>query len=88
MSEDGSSPRSGEGREKQRIRIKYRQRVKIKRRPRGYKITRFFNKHRKNTFAYMVIGVLLTATIYMVVQVAKQRIEANQHQTRSKLRTR
>jgi hypothetical protein len=87
MSGDGESPSSGGGREKQRIRIKYRQRVKIKKRPRGYKITRLFKKHQKNVFAYLVIGVLLTATLYMVVQVAKQRIEANQHQSRSKLRT-
>jgi hypothetical protein len=87
MNEDGSRPRSGEGREKQRIRIKSKQRVKIKRRPPGFKITRLFNKHRKNVFAYLVIGVLLTATLYMVVQVAKQRIEANQHQTRMRLKT-
>lgn len=85
MSGEGENPNSGGGREKQRIRIKYRQRVKIKKRPKGYKITRFFKKHQKNVFAYLVIGVLLAATLYMVAQVAKQRIEANQHQARKKL---
>lgn len=85
MSGDGTKPSSGGGREKQRIRIKYRQRVKIKKRPRGYKITRLFKKHQKNVFAYLVIAVLLAATLYMVAQVAKQRIEQKQHQSRKKL---
>ncbi len=86
--EIGSETRSEGGREKQKIRIKYRQRVKVKKRPKGYKITRYWKRNRKNLFAYLVLIVLLGATLFMVVQVAKQQLEMNQHQTRQKLRTR
>ncbi|MFM1877048.1 MAG: hypothetical protein RL266_2785 [Bacteroidota bacterium] len=84
---DGSSkPDQGSGRHKQKIRIKYRQRVKIKRRPRGYKIQRFWKKHSKNVFSYLVLALLIGATLFMVLQVVKQQIEFNKHEKNQKLR--
>lgn len=74
-----------EGREKQKIRIKYRQRVKIKKRPKAYKLTRYWKRNRKNLFAYIVLIILLGATMFMIVQVAKQQLEMNQHKTRQRL---
>ncbi|TNF28553.1 MAG: hypothetical protein EP314_03695 [Bacteroidetes bacterium] len=73
------------GRKKQKIRIKYRQRVKIKKRPRGYKITRYWKKNRKNIFAFLILTLLVGATVYMVGQVVKQQIEHNQHNNRKRL---
>lgn len=81
-SEDSSS----DGRQKQKIRIKYRQRVKIKKRPKGYKIKRYWRKNRKNLIAYVVLAVLLGATLFMVVQVAKQQLEHRQHEKNQRLR--
>jgi site-specific recombinase len=74
-----------EGREKQKIRIKYRQRVKIKKRPKGYKLTRYWKRYRKNLLAYIVLIILLGATMFMIVQVAQQQLEMNQHKTRQRL---
>jgi site-specific recombinase len=74
-----------EDREKQKIRIKYRQRVKIKKRPKGYKLTRYWKRNQKNLFAYIVLIILLGATMFMIVQVAKQQLEMNQHKTRQRL---
>lgn len=82
--EEGSTGTSN-GRKKQKIRIKYRQRVKIKKRPRGYKITRYWKKNRKNIFAFIILSLLVGATVYMVAQVVKQQIEHNQHNNRKRL---
>ncbi len=82
--DEGNEHRHG-GRQKQKIRIKYRQRVKVKKRPRGYKITRYWKKNRKNMLAYLVLILLLGATLFMVMQVAKQQLERNQHNTRRRL---
>ncbi len=85
LDEFDSDAHSGSGRQKQKIRIKYRQRVKVKKRPRGYKITRYWKKNKKNLAAYLVLIILLGATFFMVVQVAKQQLEMNQHNTRQRL---
>lgn len=85
--DDGSSTsQSGSGRQKQKIRIKYRQRVKIKKRPKGYKIQRYWKKHSKNVVSYIVLAVLVGATLFMVLQVAKQQLERNKHEKNQKLR--
>ncbi|MBL4585678.1 MAG: hypothetical protein JKX84_01270 [Flavobacteriales bacterium] len=68
------------GREKQKVRIKYRQRVKIKKRPRGYKLKKSWKKNRKNFFAWLVLIGLLLGTLFMVVQVGKQTLEKRQHE--------
>ncbi len=73
------------GRPKQKIRIKNRQRVKIKRRPRGYKFKKYWKKNSRNFFAFLILAVLLSGTVYLVLQVIKQRIEMNQHQQRNRL---
>ena len=86
VSDTAQESSSQGGRQKQKIRIKYRQRVKIKKRPRGYKLTRYWKKNRKNLFASVILILLLGATLFMVVQVVKQQIEHNQHQTRQRLR--
>jgi hypothetical protein len=86
LSDPAQGSTSGGGRQKQKIRIKYRQRVKIKKRPRGYKLTRSWKKNRKNLFASVILILLLGATLFMVVQVARQQIEHNQHQIRQRLR--
>lgn len=83
----GSESHGKTAREKQKIRIKYRQRVKVKKRPKGYKLTRYWKKNRKNLLAYLVLVILLGATMFMVMQVAKQQLEMNQHNTRQRLRT-
>lgn len=84
--EQGGSSSSRSGREKQKIRIKYRQRVKIKRRPKGYKLTRYWKKNKKNLLSYAVLVLLLGATLFMVVQVAKQQMEHRRHEKNQKLR--
>lgn len=88
MSERVDDSASESGRQKQKIRIKYRQRVKIKKRPRGYKIKKYWKKNRKNFLAYSVLVLLLGATLFMVVQVAKQQIEHKRHEKNQKLRLR
>jgi len=84
MTQGGTS--SGSGRQKQKVRIKYRQKVKIKRRPKGYRIKRFWRKNRKNFLSYMVLIILLGATLFMVVQVAKQQIEHKRHEKNQRLK--
>lgn len=76
------------GRQKQKIRIKYRQRVKIRRRPKGYKLKQFWKKRKSNLVAYVVLAILIGATAYMVVQVTKQQLEKNKHEKNQKLRLR
>ncbi len=73
------------GKRKNKIRIKYRQRVKIKKRPRGYKIKRYWKKNSKKLFSFLILTILICGTIYLVIQVAKQKIEKNQHELRQKL---
>ena len=77
---------SASGRQKQKIRIKYRQRVKIKRRPKGYKIKRYWKKNKKNFLSYTILVLLLGATLFMVVQVARQQMEHKRHEKNQKLR--
>lgn len=77
---------SRSGRQKQKIRIKYRQRVKIKKRPRGYKIKKYWKKNRKNFLSYAVLVLLLGATLFMVVQVVKQQMEHKRHEKNQRLR--
>ena len=90
MSEKGEqealNERSHGGRKRQKIRIKYRQRVKIKRRPKGYKLKRYWNKNKKNFISYAVLAILIAATLFMVVQVAKQQMEHKRHEKNQKLR--
>lgn len=83
-SEESAGRKSG--REKQKIRIKYRQRVKIKRRPKGYKLKRYWRKNKKNFLSYAVLALLLGATLFMVVQVARQQMEHKRHEKNQKLR--
>ena len=83
-SEESAGRKSG--REKQKIRIKYRQRVKIKRRPKGYKLKRYWRKNKRNILSYAIIILLLAATLFMVVQVTRQQIERNLHVKKMKLR--
>jgi type II secretory pathway component PulM len=85
LSEFETTDDDGRGREKQKIRIKYRQRVNIKKRPRGFKLAKYWKKSRKNLVAYFILFLLLVATFFMVAQVAKQQLEMNQHQTRKQL---
>jgi len=75
------------GRTKQKIRIKYRQRVKIKKRPKGYKLKKYWNKNSKNIIATLVLVGLLLSTGYLMVQVAKKELEIKQHEQRQRLRT-
>lgn len=84
--DNSSEERSKDGRQKQKVRIKYRQRVKIKRRPKGYKIKRYWRKNRKNLISYVVLVILLGATLFMVLQVAKQQLERKQHEKNQRLR--
>ena len=88
MSEGVSEEVSASGRQKQKIRIKYRQRVKIKRRPKGYKIKKYWKKNKKNFVAYTVLILLIGATLFMVAQVAKQQMELKRHEKNQKLRLR
>jgi site-specific recombinase len=75
------------GRTKQKIRIKYRQRVKIKKRPKGYKLKKYWDKNSKNIIATLILVGLLLSTGYMMVQVAKKELEMKQHEQRQRLRT-
>lgn len=84
--EHDSESRHRHGKEKEKIRIKYRQRVKIKKRPKGYGIKRMWRKKRKNIFAFLILTVLLGATMFMVVQVAKQELEKRQHEHNDRLK--
>lgn len=88
MSEGIGEEVSSNGRQKQKIRIKYRQRVKIKRRPKGYKIKKYWKKNKKNFVAYTVLILLIGATLFMVAQVAKQQMELKRHEKNQKLRLR
>ena len=85
---DADEARSKSGRQKQKIRIKYNHRVKIRKRPRGYKLTKYWKKNKKNFVAYSVLALLLGATLFMVVQVAKQQMEHKRHEKNQKLRLR
>jgi cytoskeletal protein RodZ len=80
-----SSEGGKRGRKKQKIRIKYRQRVKIRKRPKGYKLKRFWKKYSKNLIAYVIILVLLGGTAIMVMQVVKQQIERNKMEKNQRL---
>ena len=75
---------SGKARQRQKIRVKYKQRVKIKTRPKGYKLTRFWEKNKKNLVSYVVLLALVIATIVTVSQVIKQSIEKKQHESRQR----
>lgn len=90
MSEDhndgSSASRSIGERQKQKIRIKYRERVKIKKRPKGYKIQRYWKKNSKNLISYLVLALLIGATVFMVLQVVKQQVELRKHEKNQKLR--
>jgi len=86
MEEEMGGSTSGSGRQKQKIRIKYRQRVKIKKRPRGYKIKKYWKKNRKNFISYAVLVLLLGATLFMVAQVVKQQLEHKRHEKNQRLR--
>lgn len=90
MSEDhnngSSATRSNGERQKQKIRIKYRERVKIKKRPKGYKIQRYWKKNSKNLISYLVLALLIGATVFMVLQVVKQQVELRKHEKNQKLR--
>ena len=88
MSERVSEEVSESGRQKQKIRIKYRQRVKIKKRPKGYKLKKYWKKNKKNFVAYTILVLLIGATLFMVAQVAKQQMELKRHEKNQKLRLR
>jgi len=77
---DSEDVSSRNGKQKQKIRIKYRQRVKVKKRPSGYKLTRSWKKNRRNFLAFLVLIGLLIGTLIMVMQVAKQQLEKRQHE--------
>jgi hypothetical protein len=84
---DGSSASRPSGeRQKHKIRIKYRERVKIKKRPKGYKIQRYWKKNSKNLISYLVLALLIGATVFMVLQVVKQQVELRKHEKNQKLR--
>lgn len=88
LSDDvGDAPHES-GRTKQKIRIKYRQKVKIKKRPRGYKLQRYWKKNQKNLISSIILVILLGSTAFMVLQVFKQQIEKTQHEKNQKLRLR
>ncbi|MFT6211005.1 MAG: hypothetical protein ACJAYA_000156 [Bacteroidia bacterium] len=72
-----NEPRSETGRKKRKIRIKYRERVRIKERPKSSKLSRYWKKNRKNIVVGVLMISLLTATLFMVGKVLKQRIEMN-----------
>lgn len=84
MSEIPEMQNSSGGREKQKVRIKFQQRTKIKSRPRGFKVKRFWKKHQKSFFAYLILSILISATVVMVVDVVKQQMEENKHYSRYK----
>jgi hypothetical protein len=86
--EEAAESTSRGGRHKQKIRIKYRQKVKIKRRPRGYKLKKYWRKNKKNFLSYAILVLLLGATLFMVVQVAKQQLEHKRHEKNQKLKLR
>lgn len=72
---------------RQKVRIRYRQRVKLKKRPRGYRLKRFWKKHSRNVFVVLVLTAILGATAYTVIQVVKKEIEQKQHERNQRLKT-
>ena len=73
-------PKPNHGRKKKKIRIKYRERVKITKRPKGYKIKRFWKKNKKNLIAVIILFSLLGITLFMAVRLLKHEIEMNKLQ--------
>lgn len=71
-------------RKKQKVKIKYRQRVKLLQRPKGYKIKRFLKKNGTKLIAYFIIASLLGGSVYLIVQLGKQKIEMNQSKRRKR----
>lgn len=82
---NSTSSDSKHGRKKQKVRIKYRERVKIRKRPKGYKLKRFWKKYSKNLIAYIILLVLLGGTAIMVIQVVKQQVERNKMEKNQRL---
>ncbi|MCF8463716.1 MAG: hypothetical protein K9G41_02665 [Flavobacteriales bacterium] len=73
----GGSP--SKERVKQKIRIKYKERVRIKKRPEGNKVTRYWKKNKKNIITTTIVLSLLLYTIFMILKVAKHKIDMNKY---------
>ena len=75
LENETSKEASHDGRQKQKIMIKYREKVKLKRRPRGYKLRKSWNKNKKNILSYLVLIVLLGSMLFVVFQITKSQFK-------------
>ena len=80
VTSDEANPSSQSGRKKQKIRIKYRERVRIKQRPKGNKVMRYLAKNKKIVLSYIILISLLSATLFMLGNLAVHRVEMNKLQ--------
>lgn len=77
MNQHSEESSSSSGRKKRKIRIKYRKRIKIEKRPRGYKIKRFWKEKKKSLIFGAILLILFASTLFMVAKVVTHKVEMN-----------